>query len=489
MEAKYAKVLSLIFILLILLEVIWSWFKHKKNYNLKDTLSNFFIIVVGRLLKPVSLAWGMFLFQWVEPYKIFTIPKTGYTFLITFLIVELVYYWYHRLSHEIPVLWAIHHTHHSSMWFNLSAAGRLNWLGKFTSVLFYIPLVLLGFSPQFIVGSLAISLIYQFLLHTETIGKLGILEGIFFNTPSAHRVHHGSNPEYLDKNYGGMLIIWDRVFGTYIPEVEQVKYGVTTGFIGHNPFMIIFKPLLDYIKQLGKRTSHLSIWILVFVGIGVGACSQPEPEPTGISEAEAAEIVATSLAYNTYGMASSVYAVSHEIDSGVNCNEQWSDSGTAHYTSIYGHVTSEYTYDEDYAKICGDYEMVHYQVKASQTIDAVYFSSYQDVDAFFTVTGMEDSLTIEYYSGAYSYTGERFSKSSGQTLKVSYQMQFSDLQIDKSTYYITGGQSGFDIKVDSDISESYSGMVVFINDKEAQISFSNGNTYLLNLETGMISVL
>lgn len=256
METTYGTVFFLIFISLIFIEIVWSFITKKGNFNSKDSLSNLVIIIIGRLLKPISLAWGLFLFESVGPLQLFTIPTNIYTFLLTFVIVEMVYYWYHRWSHEIPFLWSIHHTHHSSMWFNLTAAGRLNWVGKFTSVLFYIPLVFLGFNPMLISLSLAISLLYQFILHTEAIGKLGILEGLFFNTPSAHRVHHGSNKKYLDKNYGGMLIIWDRVFGTYIPETEKVKYGVTTGFIGHNPFVIIFKPMIEYFKSI--RTKYKS---------------------------------------------------------------------------------------------------------------------------------------------------------------------------------------------------------------------------------------
>lgn len=255
MEATYSKVFFLIFIGLIFVEIIWSLITKKGSYNLKDSLSNFVIIIIGKLLKPISLIWGLFLFNLVEPIKLFTLPTNALTFLLTFMVVEFVYYWYHRWSHEIPFLWSIHHTHHSSMWFNLTAAGRLNWVGKFTSILFYVPLVILGFSPELITLSLAISLLYQFLLHTEAIGKLGLLEGKFFNTPSAHRVHHASNKEYLDKNYGGMLIIYDRIFNSYVPETEKAKYGVTTGFIGHNPFTIIFKPIIDWFRRTVMTTN------------------------------------------------------------------------------------------------------------------------------------------------------------------------------------------------------------------------------------------
>ncbi|MDN5205589.1 sterol desaturase family protein [Fulvivirgaceae bacterium BMA10] len=249
----------IVFFAVIAIEIIWSVTKKKHVYNLKDSLSNLFIIIGGKIIKPITLAWGYYLFTSIEPYKLFEIPVNIFTAILTFFLVELIYYWYHRLSHEIPILWTIHHTHHSSPWFNISTAGRLNWLGKFTSPLFYIPMVLLGFSPFIITTSLGLSLIYQIFIHTEMIGKLGFLEGAFFNTPSAHRVHHASNKGYIDKNYGGMLIIFDRIFGTYVPEQEKVKYGVTTGFLGHNPFKIVFYPLYQYLKGLGNKKERRKI--------------------------------------------------------------------------------------------------------------------------------------------------------------------------------------------------------------------------------------
>jgi len=249
METQLQKLLFLVFITLISVEVIWVIVTNKKSYNVKDSFANFAIILIGRLLKPISVIWALFLFSVVEGFQLWQMPVNVLTFIITFFIVEFVYYWYHRLSHEIPFLWSIHHTHHSSLWFNLTAAGRLNWIGKFTSVLFYLPLILIGFNATLVVLSLSVSLFYQFLLHTEFIDKIPFLEGRFLNTPSAHRVHHGSNEKYLDKNYGGMLIIFDRIFNTYIPETELVRYGVTTGFISHNPFVIVFKPVVEYVKK------------------------------------------------------------------------------------------------------------------------------------------------------------------------------------------------------------------------------------------------
>lgn len=142
----------------------------------------------------------------------------------------------------------MHYTHHSSPWLNFTTALRLNWISKFISPLFFAPLVLLGISPAFIIASLALGLVWQFFLHTEAIGRLGWLEGKLLNTPSAHRVHHGRNVQYIDRNFAGALIIWDRLFGTYEPEAERVRYGVSSGFAGHNPLVIQFLPLWKYIR-------------------------------------------------------------------------------------------------------------------------------------------------------------------------------------------------------------------------------------------------
>ncbi|HAS44264.1 MAG TPA: hypothetical protein DCS93_27545 [Microscillaceae bacterium] len=244
-----------IYVLAIGTELIWAKIHRKQVYHWKDSLANLAIVIGGKIIKPLSIAWAYFLYSSITPYQLMEIEPNGFTLLVAFFLVEFIYYWYHRLSHEIPLLWTIHHTHHSSPWFNFTTAGRLNWLGKFTAPVFYIPLILIGFSPVMITLLLAFSLVYQIFIHTEMVGKLGFLEGLFLNTPSAHRVHHASNEGYLDKNYGGTLIIFDRIFGTYRPEKDHTKYGVTTGFLGHNPLVITFSPL---IKFLGKKfnTKH-----------------------------------------------------------------------------------------------------------------------------------------------------------------------------------------------------------------------------------------
>jgi len=239
-------------------EFIWSHVHGCNVYNLKESLSNLGIMVVNNILKPFALAWNYHILSLIEPLQVYRIPETGWTFLVTFLIADFAYYWYHRLSHEIPALWTMHHTHHSSPWMNLTTAVRLNWIAKFVSPLFFAPLVLLGLSPAWLTASLALGLLFQFFLHTQSIGRLGWFEGKLLNTPSAHRVHHGSNVQYIDKNYAGVLIIWDRLFGTYEPEEQEVKYGVTSGFIGHNPLIVQFQPLWKYICGEWRREKQIA---------------------------------------------------------------------------------------------------------------------------------------------------------------------------------------------------------------------------------------
>jgi len=234
-------------------EIIWSYYKKNDTYNLNESLGNLGVFVGNQLLKPISILFKYMVLEWVAAFKFFEIPINVFTIIITFLAVEFIYYWYHRLSHEIPLLWTLHHTHHSALKFNLTTAVRINWLGLFVSPLFYIPLVLIGLSPEIIITCLALGLFYQYFLHTEAVKKLGNFEGLLLNTPSAHRVHHGSNKKYIDKNYGAMLIVFDKLFGTYQGEEEKVKYGVTSGFFSNNPLIINFRPLIEYFNGNWKR--------------------------------------------------------------------------------------------------------------------------------------------------------------------------------------------------------------------------------------------
>ncbi len=154
-----------------------------------------------------------------------------------FLLEDLAYYWYHRTHHTVRMFWASHVVHHSSRHYNLSTALRQSWT-PFSALPFWLPLAFIGFPPWMILAQQSISLIYQFFLHTERVGKLWAPIEFVFNTPSHHRVHHGSNTEYLDKNYGGILIIWDRIFGSFQPEGAAVVYGLTKNIDTYNPLRV-----------------------------------------------------------------------------------------------------------------------------------------------------------------------------------------------------------------------------------------------------------
>ena len=156
---------------------------------------------------------------------------------VALLGVEFFYYWEHRAGHEIRLLWASHVIHHSSQRYNLSTALRQTWTGEYT-VLFFLPVALLGVPVELILASWSINLLYQFWIHTEAISRLRSPIEYLFNTPSHHRVHHGSQAQYLDRNYGGILIIWDRMFGTFEPEGERVVYGLTKNLTSFNPLRV-----------------------------------------------------------------------------------------------------------------------------------------------------------------------------------------------------------------------------------------------------------
>lgn len=253
MDFKIQYFFGVFVLIALIVEIIWANSTNKSVFNLKESLGNLGIFIGNNIMKPISLSWKYLVFGWVAQFQFFSIPINVFTVIITFFVAEFGFYWYHRLSHETPLLWTLHHTHHSGMKMNLTTAVRLNWLGAFVSPLIYLPFVLLGFSGEVLTICIALGLFFQYFLHTEAIKKLGFLEGLFFNTPSAHRVHHGSNKVYIDKNYGGALIIFDRLFGTYQPEVEKVKYGVTSGFFSNNPFKLNFLPIYQYLKGDWKR--------------------------------------------------------------------------------------------------------------------------------------------------------------------------------------------------------------------------------------------
>ncbi|MGC4021152.1 MAG: sterol desaturase family protein [Cyclobacteriaceae bacterium] len=248
----YRGAILLVFFFVIALEAFLSWKKDLRNYNLKETASNVIILIGLQLSKFLFASYQLWMLHLFSTMAFFHISKNWLTFLLAFIVVDFLFYWYHFLSHRFKLLWAFHLIHHSSPWMNLTTAYRLNWLGVLISPIFFLLAVIIGFAPSTVAVCIAINLVYQFFLHTELVSKLGWLEK-FLNTPSNHRVHHGSNVKYIDKNFGGFLIIWDRLFGTYQEEEEKPIYGITTGFVSHNPIVLVFHGFVDLLR--GKMNS------------------------------------------------------------------------------------------------------------------------------------------------------------------------------------------------------------------------------------------
>jgi sterol desaturase/sphingolipid hydroxylase (fatty acid hydroxylase superfamily) len=216
-------------------------------------------IAVGQRLIGVALAGvsaGVLFLFWEQ--RLWTVPlNTAWGIALLFAGLEFFYYWHHRASHECRWFWANHSVHHSPQHFNLSAAYRLGWTGVISGhVLFYAPLALLGFHPAAIGLALAVNLTYQFWLHTELVGPLGWFDKVF-NSPSNHRVHHATNTDYLDCNYGGVTMVFDHLFGTYVAErkTNPPRYGLIKQVNSHNPFVIAFHEWIAIGKDLASARS------------------------------------------------------------------------------------------------------------------------------------------------------------------------------------------------------------------------------------------
>lgn len=211
-----------------------------KGYEPRDTRASLTMgvgnVVINLGMKVVQFA----IFTWIFAFAIWhPDPHAWTTWILAFVAVDFCYYWFHRCSHEVRFLWAAHVNHHSSEHYNLSTALRQSWTTPFTSLPFYWPLPLLGFDPLLILTMEAVNTLYQYWIHTELVDRIGPLETVM-NTASHHRVHHGTNVEYLDRNHAGVFIVWDKLFGTFEPEVAPVVYGLTKNIRTFRPLRIAF---------------------------------------------------------------------------------------------------------------------------------------------------------------------------------------------------------------------------------------------------------
>tara|TARA_B100001765_G_scaffold210267_1_gene171333 strand:+ start:189 stop:1034 length:846 start_codon:yes stop_codon:yes gene_type:complete len=251
---------------MIFAEALISNWQNRKYYKREDTYCTVGLlagnIVMAFAIKGLVLAFHFYLYQ----FRIFdfanTIPLWA-MWILTFIMIDLVFYVYHRMSHRTRFLWAIHLSHHSSEEMNFAVSFRQAWFGPISKIPFFMTLPLLGFDPTIIAVAGVMSTLWGIVGHTQIVDKLGPLEWVF-NTPSHHRVHHGSNKQYIDKNYGNLLIIWDRMFGTFEPEEEPVTFGLVNNVNTFNPAKITFMAWSSMIEDIKNKNDFSEMLNAIF---------------------------------------------------------------------------------------------------------------------------------------------------------------------------------------------------------------------------------
>lgn len=242
------------FVILIAAEVVFAVKTQRELYNIKDASTSIALglgnLIVGIFAKTIMVL----VYTWLYKFRLFTIPFTAWWgWVLCFFADDFSYYWFHRVSHNVRYFWASHVVHHTSEYYNLAAALRQTWTGNLTGAfLFWSWMPVAGFEPGMILLMQSVSLLYQFWIHTEAVQKMPRWYEFVFNTPSHHRVHHGSNLLYLDKNHAGILIIWDRMFGTFQPEEFRPTYGLTKNVVTFNPVKVAFHEWMNMGKDLKR---------------------------------------------------------------------------------------------------------------------------------------------------------------------------------------------------------------------------------------------
>jgi sterol desaturase/sphingolipid hydroxylase (fatty acid hydroxylase superfamily) len=252
---------------MIFIEALLSSWQNKGLYKKQDTLCTVGLLVGNIIMvfaiKGATLAFHFYLYQF-RVFDLNAFLPTWAIWTIVFISIDFIFYFFHRLSHRTRFLWAIHMSHHSSEEMNFAVSFRQAWFGPVAKLPFFMVLPLIGLDPTLIAVAGVVSTLWGIVGHTQIIGRLGPLEW-FFNTPSHHRVHHGANEAYIDKNYGNLLIIWDRLFGTFEPEKEPVKYGLVSNVNTFNPVKITFMAWQEIIEDL-KGAQYLNESLYCFFG-------------------------------------------------------------------------------------------------------------------------------------------------------------------------------------------------------------------------------
>ena len=255
-----------VFFLLIVIEYFYGKYVGKNTYRLNDTVTSITIGMISRFPTMLNLGVQSVIFVYISTnlnLELLSV-KNPFTWIIAFLLYDLSYYWMHRMHHEIKILWATHSVHHHGEDFNLATALRQTSTGWLWKWLFYMPMILLGVPVEVFIAVAGVNLVYQFWVHTEHIGHLGWMEKVFI-TPMNHGIHHAKNKEYIDANYGGVFIIWDRMFGTYTAEKSDLKpvYGTATPLNSWNPLWANFQVFSIMIKDTIKTKSwrdKVKVW-------------------------------------------------------------------------------------------------------------------------------------------------------------------------------------------------------------------------------------
>ena len=255
-----------IFFLLIIVEYFYGLYVGKNTYRLNDTVTSIALGMISRFPTMLNLGVQSVIFVFISEYLNLELlsVKNPFTWIAAFLLYDLSYYWMHRMHHEIKILWATHSVHHHGEDYNLATALRQTSTGWLWKWIFYMPMIMLGIPGEVFITVAGINLVYQFWVHTKHIGHLGLLEKIFI-TPMNHGIHHAKNKEYIDANYGGVFIIWDRMFGTYIAEKPDIKpvYGTATPLGSWNPIWANFQVFSIMIKDTIKTKSwkdKIKVW-------------------------------------------------------------------------------------------------------------------------------------------------------------------------------------------------------------------------------------
>lgn len=254
--------------LLVLIEFVVSYLSNKPYYSKKETIGSTLVgignVFIGVLLKTFLF----FIFVWVYNILPWRMTLNWWTLIPCYVIFDFCSYWTHNISHRMRFFWATHVVHHSGTHYNLTVSFRLSWM-QYIKILFFLPVALMGFHPVIIFFTSQAAVLFQFWAHTEYIRKLHPFFEYILATPSNHRVHHGSQPKYINKNYGATFIIWDRIFGTYQAEEEQAIYGITTDIEKKgNPIHINFHEYASIIRDVMQTKSWRKKLFFIFADPG-----------------------------------------------------------------------------------------------------------------------------------------------------------------------------------------------------------------------------